>query len=236
MTCQGNDLCHELALQSANYRKCKKSTVHKEIRQNFGSAAVPLSRVILGLTLLLSIVWANVPSVADASGGMCELACCAGRTPHAVGSCMNGSCHAFLTGSTTKGHVHHEEPREQTEELCGLSQLKRDASRLMLLERVTMSSGFGAHSANSRGSSTSTPEKARISAAAFTKPCQLDCGTCGSGFTNSTRKRNSSALAYADHPRPPSGGARINLQYKPARKLSALGRLGAPRGPPFSFS
>ena len=207
----------------------------KENRQHFGSALVPLSRVILGLVLVVSTLWTNIPLVEDVSGPMCDLVCCVGRAPHAAGSCMNSSCHAFPTGGNDRVHTHHEEP-DEVEELCGLTGLTMNASWLSLVETVTTDPGSGAHSDLSQSTSTSTSDKAGVSAAVVTKPCQLDCGSCASGFTNSNRKRNSSALAYADRPRPPSRGELVDVAYQATRKLRGLSRRGVPRGPPLPLA
>src|SRR5690349_10464722 len=50
-------------------------------------------RTVLAVSLLLAFLASSFPLTTIASGPMCTLACCAGRPPHAAGSCMNGSCH-----------------------------------------------------------------------------------------------------------------------------------------------
>ena len=85
-------------------------SVAKLNRQSSRSPLVWVSRLLVGATLLLSLLASSFPLGTLASGPMCTLACCAGRAPHAAGSCMNGSCHAFLTGHPNKGHIHHERP------------------------------------------------------------------------------------------------------------------------------
>ncbi|PYS23280.1 MAG: hypothetical protein DMF72_09985 [Acidobacteria bacterium] len=63
---------------------------------------------------------------ADASvsaGNICTLACCAGRATHAAGSCMNGTCHTFLTGRSKTPTIHVPLPVHESEKLCGLPQL-----------------------------------------------------------------------------------------------------------------
>jgi hypothetical protein len=194
-----------------------------------------VARVILGATILLSILWANIPTAALASGPMCNLACCAGRAPHAAGSCMNGSCHAFLNAPSKKAHLHHEATTEQGEELCGLSRLKMKFGRLPIVKTVTVNSVSESDGA-APSRTSSAAQQASLSTTALTKPCQSDCGSCVSGFTSSNRQRNAAALAYADRPRPPSGVGLGNADYAPTQILSAMCRRGVPRGPPSSFA
>jgi hypothetical protein len=211
------------------------SIVPKLNRQSLRSA-IRVSRVLLGSALLLSILSLHIPTALVASGPMCKLACCAGRAPHAAGSCMNGSCHASLSGHTEKIHIDRETPIEQAEELCGLARLKANPIRIPLSEKLTIGFGLGASSDDSREASKSAADQAGMSTQALTKPCQPDCGSCASGFAGSNRQRNTAALAYADRPRPPSGVGFGNTTYRPTQPLSALCSRGAPRGPPLSFS
>jgi hypothetical protein len=177
-----------------------------------------VSRVILGSTLLLAILSANIPSSVIASGSICTLTCCAGRAPHAAGSCMHGSCNAVLSTGHKTSKVHRVNPTH-SEQFCGLSRrvVTKSVARLLV---------------------NRTPQPARsdpASAAAFVKPCQPDCGGCASGFANSNHKRNAATLAHAVRPRPPTDGL---FDFASQRKqiLNPLCRQGAPRGPPFSFS
>lgn len=195
-----------------------------------------VARVVLGSTVLLSIICANIPTSAIASGSMCQLSCCAGRAPHAAGSCMNGSCHAFLTAPTKTAHIRHQAPHEQAEELCGLRQLKTNIGRSLLMEPMVAGLDVGGHSLHSHGASKGATHEATVSTRAVTRPCQSDCGSCASGWTRSKRQRNAAALSYSNRPRPPSGSELVNIEYLPIRKRSVLGRRSAPRGPPYSFS
>jgi hypothetical protein len=192
----------------------------------------PFARAILATGLLLGLLLGSVPFAVVTSAASCKLACCAGRAPHAAGSCMNGSCHVSLNGGTQQRHIHSEAAIEPGEHLCGLSRIKLHAARLPVTESVTIDA---ASSLLDKGPPGSTTDQTSISTTVLTKPCQADCGSCGSSFTNLNRQRNSGALAYADRPRPPSGVRLSKVDFKPTRKLSALCRRGAPRGPP-SFS
>src|SRR4051794_5140490 len=82
-----------------------------------------IARVFLATILLLGFVASTLPLESIASGPLCTLSCCAGRAPHAAGSCMNGSCHAFLG----KDSSHHRAPvgTQVNEQLCGLARAVR---------------------------------------------------------------------------------------------------------------
>ena len=105
-------------------------------KEKLRSTLSRVSRVILGAMLLVAILSANIPSSVIASGPMCTLACCAGRAPHAAGSCMNGSCHAFLAGHNQKPHIHQTRVRV-AEQVCGLSRATKNASRLLFMQMAT---------------------------------------------------------------------------------------------------
>lgn len=214
-------VCHDRISQ-----RNRKRSVPKRKKQSLDSTVRRVSRVLLGSTLLLSVLWVNIPFAAIATGPMCTLACCVGRAPHAAGSCMNGSCHAVLA-SSQKLQI-HQTRIAPTEQLCGLTRVTRNATRPRLIPRVATEPN--------PATSKTAQDHSSVSTGALTKPCQPDCGSCPSGFAGSNRQRNAAALAYADRPRPPSGVGFGNGDFRPTPLLSALCRRGAPRGPPPSFS
>lgn len=189
----------------------------------------PFARAILASGLLLGLLLGSVPFTIVTSAASCKLACCAGRSEHAAGSCMNGSCHVSLNGGRQKRHIHSEAAIEPGEHLCGLPRIKLYAARRPVTAPVTIDA---TSSLLDKGPPGSTIDPASVSPTALTKPCRADCGSCGSSFTNSNRQRNSGALAYADRPRPPSGVGLGKVVLSSTRKLRALCRRGAPRGPP----
>ena len=190
------------------------------------SFVVRVARVILGSMLLLAILTAYIPSAAVDNSPMCKLSCCAGMAPHAAGSCMDGSCHAFLTNHTDKLR-NQTKSHGKSEQLCGLELLKKNVSQLPFTPIPVVD--------QSREASRSRSHLLRVSTSALTKPCQSDCGSWASSVARSSEDR-SAVLAYADQPRPPSGIGFGNVDYGRARKLSALCRRGTPRGPPLCFS
>jgi hypothetical protein len=133
---------------------------------------------------------------------MCTLACCAGRAPHAAGSCMNGSCHAVLSHKQ-KLHIHRETRIEPVEQLCGLSRVTRNLSRLLFIRTVTTESS-PADTQYSREPSKTASDHTNISTAELPKPSQPDCGAGTVSSTNQRRPRESATHSFADRARPPS--------------------------------
>jgi hypothetical protein len=188
---------------------------------------VRLAKLIVGSLLLWSVLAANIPFSASAADQMCTLACCAGMAPHAAGSCMDGSCHAFLGPKSHKIHL-QVEAFQPSEELCGLSQIELNA-------QLNISKSLTGLVSTERSRDSLAPEDS-ISRTSLTKPCKPDCGSCASGFTNTKRQRNPAALGYAVRPRPPSGYGLSRFGYSLSQDLSSLCNQGAPRGPPVPFS
>jgi hypothetical protein len=177
---------------------------------------ISTARVLLASVLLTAFLSAIVPWGSVSAGSMCTLECCAGRAPHASGSCMDGSCHATLL--TAQAAAKNHQP-DQIESFCGLTR------KIETKSFVRMRVDVGAHSSPNQ-----------FLAAAFKPPCQADCGGCTSGFTNSNRQRNSGAFAGANRPRPPTDAHLFDFRYQRTRILTTNCRPGAPRGPPVSFS
>jgi hypothetical protein len=204
--------------------------VRKLHRQTLGSTLSRIARVILGAMLLLAILSANIPSSVLASGPMCTLACCAGRAPHAAGSCMNGSCHAFLAGHNQKLHVHHETRIEHVEQLCGLSRVNKNASRLRFIQTVrTESSPADTH--YSRESKTA-PDQASVSTGALTKPCQPDCGAGTISSSNQRRPRESATHSLTDRARLASNPGSLAAANNAIYAREAIHWQANPRAPP----
>jgi hypothetical protein len=131
---------------------------------------------------------------------------------------MDGSCEAVL--STHKTRTAHR--LIQGDKLCGLNR----ALATKIAGRMTVN----------RAPRPAKSDSATISAAAFVKPCQPDCGGPASGFAGSNRQRISATMAHAVRPRPPTDLHLLDLARHGAQTLDALCRQGAPRGPPLSIS
>jgi hypothetical protein len=171
---------------------------------------VRVARTFLAALLLTAFSAGVVPLVPVSAGSTCQLECCAGRAPHASGSCMHGSCQANLSAPA---HGHHA--TEPVDEFCGLP--KKIETKSFPRSRIK---------------STAHLSSDHIASLAFEKTCQPDCGGCALGSTNTNRQRNSSAIASSDRPRPPTNLRLANLAYSPVQTFRAQRRQGAPRGPP----
>lgn len=180
------------------------------------SGLVSVARIMLAAMLLTAFFAGVVPLVPVSAGSLCQRECCAGRAPHASGSCMDGSCEANL--SAAPAHSHHAEANP-VDKLCGLP---------AKIETKSFP--------RTRNKSTAPLSSDQVASSAFEKPCQVDCGSCASSSTNSNRQRNSSAIAGAHRPRPPTTLNLPNSGSHPVQTLGAQRRQGAPRGPPSSFS
>jgi len=191
-----------------------------------------VARTILAALLLLTLLSASLPLTTIASGPTCKLACCAGRAPHAAGSCMNGSCHAFLMGRAKTSKIHLQFPVHESEQLCGLR--RRTTRNSVVSLRGSIALTLAASSERSRGSRT--PGAANVSTSTLGKPCQPDCGTGALSSSSQSRPRDSGATSYADKPRPPSTARHEHSLFSHAKALDALCRRSRPRGPPISSS
>jgi len=176
--------------------------------------------VLLASVLLAGLLASIFPLETLATGRTCSLACCAGRTPHAAGSCMDGSCHAALKKHSSQIHSSHR--KEITEQLCGLARFARILKSREPSETLEVSS-----QKNESGTT-------RLSSNPITKPCAPDCGSCGPGFTNQNRERNT--LTLITRTRPPSDVRLIAIRSSLTRQLRALCRHCGPRAPPLPFS
>jgi len=206
--------------------------VPKLNKKRLASTVSRAARVILGAMLLLAILAAHIPSSAVAIGSMCTLACCAGRAPHAAGSCMNGSCHAFLKGRAQTSKIHLQLPVYESEHLCGLPRSSTRNSVMSL--RGSRALTLAASSERTRGSHA--PDAASVYMSTIGKPCEPECGTGTFSSSSQSRQRDSSAISYADKPRPPTATRLAYSPFNVAKTLDALCRRSRPRGPPLTSS
>jgi hypothetical protein len=205
------------------------------------------ARVFIAVTLLLTLIAGGISLPAAASGPLCTLACCTGRAPHAVGSCMNGSCDVGAsrhdTASSHQAHHHHEqqaaEQSEQSSVFPGAvaSAGGAEMGEVPTIEALPYDSATDASDrADSTEPTSNRSSSLAMSAIVITKPCHPDCGACASGFGATKRSRNSVMLRDCNRPlRPPV--VKLPGDRQPlTRTRSALGRQTVPRGPPFFFS
>lgn len=207
------------------------------------------ARAILAVTLLLTLVGGTIVLPAKASGPLCTLACCAGRAPHAAGSCMNGSCHAGVTthnpasSNSHQFHHHHDQqPAEESDQSSVFPGAKASVGGAEIGDVPTIVASSYEASANGTGQALTTEEASNrsngpgMSATVLSKPCHPDCGACASGFATPKRSRQAATLAGSNHAQPPSSVKLAAGRHSLTHTRSALGRQCAPRGPPLFYS
>jgi len=169
------------------------------------------ARIILAVSVLAGFASAVTPLATNASGPRCTLSCCAGRAPHAAGSCMSGTCHAFVRTSQPGGlRAQFHAP----EHFCGLSRIEKAAQSSIIPTK-------------------STPDLIEFRSA-LTRPCDADCQVCGAGAVSSHRGKNMGLTAYRSQALP----ARRQFDFR-AVSISTFGARCdpcAPRGPPESLA
>ena len=183
--------------------------------------SVTAAKLALAVTLLVAFLSSIAPLGPVSAGSKCRLECCAGRAPHASGSCMDGACQAFLL-THSKAARRRQAKQEPGDHFCGLD-------RAVVVKNVT-------RMRVNHAPAQVTSDPAPASAAAFVRPCQPDCGACACGFSNPNRQKNSAAIADAVRPRGPKAIHRFYPEYHRTHILDALSRQCAPRGPPPFFS
>lgn len=185
------------------------------------------AREFFAILLLCSVVIVAVPFVTVSAGSICTLDCCAGRAPHAAGSCMSGACHAAIT---IKRHARGRRTASlRSDVFCGLSFSPATISNRLAVKRTIRDP-----------SSTKTSQKEstqrEFSATSFGRPCPPDCSGWASGFTNLNQQRNSAAFTHAKRPGAPSGTRLRYLHEDFTQARVGLCRRCIPRGPPTFFS
>lgn len=179
-------------------------------------------RAILAALILCSMVALVLPLSSASAASSCQLDCCAGRAPHAAGSCMSGACHARIKNKRP-AHTHLNST-EKSEELCGLS------SRPLAIARRVAASNVSAH----RTINSKSPQS-ELSATAAGRPCPQDCGGLASGFA--TAKQSRKVVFRPDQSlRPQSVIGSNDFFIQSVKSRAGLRRRSIPRGPPPSFA
>lgn len=190
-------------------------------RRGSFTAVVKLAmRAVIAVTLLLTLVGGNLILTATASNDLCTLACCAGRAPHAAGSCMQGSC--------APNHAHHDQTStvhdDDTVLPAAFAGVTAGAHGTDMNEVPTVDASVDNSSVKLEHSNTS--------AATLSKPCLPDCGACNSTFNSSKRPRNVAARSGRYSVRRPRS-LRIVREDQPIISSSrGLADDSNPRGPP----
>ena len=179
-----------------------------------------IARATLATLLLAALLASVAPLDTFATGPMCTLDCCAGRAPHAAGSCMDGTCHAAL-----RKRANHSHPSQTGigERLC--------SSSLHMLRRLPLGS---TNKTPPRPTNTERKKAPQLSSNTVSKPCLPDCGGIGSSFA-AADYRNHAAVGRGQQLRPNTGTDAANGYLALLVTPTALLRQHAPRAPPISF-
>ena len=186
-----------------------------------------IARSVLAAVLSVAFLGGSFQLAQSASGSLCTLTCCAGRAPHAAGSCMNGSCRAPLKISR---HPHAHIYNQTSDQFCGV---ERVATRKGSWLRLTASRDISS-ARDAQGQSKQTTNPA-TTVAGVTKPCDPTCGGMSISSTQ-TRPRESTAAAFADKPRPPTQSQILEARFACRKILNGFWRQRGPRGPPAASS
>jgi hypothetical protein len=170
-----------------------------------------LSGIAIALLLAAGFFSSVVPIASVSAGNICTLTCCAGRAPHAAGSCLNGTCHAAIRLRKRTNRF----ATEPTEKLCGLKSFKARSFDRTVVPPPAEQNG-------------SQPLALQISM--LVRPCQPDCGGV-SGFASSYSQDKTIAIAAADQPWS-LALSRSRTAFNRAETLGIQCRECAPRGPP----
>ena len=185
------------------------------------------ARLLCALMLSLTFLSAGTLLVASSSSSPspCERACCAGKAPHAAGSCAHGACHASLP-SRRKSSNHGRRIRQPIDQLCGVPRRVQTASSL---QKASLRLTGGTPGPRARANSDQT----RVSVASLSSPCQPGCGVASS--VNASQ-RNAATLSHHRRPQPLRDIRLNRLDHSASSVLDALSGQCSPRGPPISFS
>ena len=179
------------------------------------------ARAILAALILFALLALAFPLNSASAASACQRDCCAGRAPHAAGSCMTNACHARI--KTNRRAPVPFLTRTRDEELCGLS------TRPVAVARRLAAANLSAHRiTNSR---LTQPE---LAATFLSRPCLQVCGGLASSFANAKQPRK--ACAGPTHPPRPQTAIRGYVFVQPVQSRAGLGRLSIPRGPPPSIA
>jgi hypothetical protein len=171
--------------------------------------------VLLALLLIAGFISAVAPIASVFAGNTCALACCAGRAPHAAGSCMDGTCHAAVR-VRNKTSRFSSEPTT-IEKLCGVKSLK-----VTNLARTIVP----------RQAQPGKSQPSWLEASMWIRPCEPDCRAATFSTANQRRPREKAGLSFADRGRRPSALRSLATQNIFVYQCDALRWQANPRAPP----
>jgi hypothetical protein len=146
---------------------------------------------MLALVLLSGVAPLNTLSRSH----QCRMACCAGKSPHAEGSCSV----AFATET-------QEEPaKEQVEEHAAHSHHAHQHASGATSEIASSDHDASKHqTAQPPSSGKKSSRTLNVASQAMTTPCSPECAAAASASMQLPRPRDAAAMSVAGNPRPPT--------------------------------
>lgn len=184
------------------------------------------ARTILALLLLTVLLSGSLPFTSVSATSICNLACCAGKAPHAAGSCMGGSCHDELSNHST----HDLTADQETETLCGVPKHLTSLKSVPVVEFPTIEAE-DTQDTSSAGQVTHTNGN-HFSVSSVETPCRQDCGGGAFNSSNSKRPSNPGIVSQSNPLRPQSSVALAQVEFNRTQTLAALCLKCSPRAPP----
>ena len=169
--------------------------------------------VLLALLLTAGFISTAAP-IASVAGNTCKLSCCAGRAPHAAGSCLDGTCQAALR-LRKKSKLHQHAPVD--EKLCG-SHLIRLKTYATVVDR---------RDKNENG------QRASFHFSSFRQPCTLDCAGCA--VFSMSKSQSKCAVLPVSNQLPAGRHKCLSASFDRTETLDVSCRQHSPRGPPDRF-
>lgn len=221
-----------------------------------GARYAVILKLAMAVALALAQFAGGAPLQALTSQRACAMACCAGKLPHAAGSCKHGACHVDLS-------IKRAETENKTASHCAThGSAAMPSGAAVMHDEAGMSDS--AYMPDAPAASVPMPEQSHgtvkietvnagtspepqvnddkpqpagnLSARVMGSPCPQDCGAGAFNYTNQSRPREQAALAFAVRPRPPSAAVYVHSFNHSINSLDALRRSSVPRAPPRSFS
>ncbi|MDT4969680.1 MAG: hypothetical protein QOJ64_4417 [Acidobacteriota bacterium] len=176
---------------------------------------------MLGLVLLSAIA----PLSSFSSSHQCHMACCAGKAPHAEGSCSVAFASEIEPNATDDGEEAVEEPSAHAHH--GAS---APAEESVSHDSHNVASRHSAH--HSSSAHTESSQSLTAASPAMTAPCSPECAAAAVAPTHSRRPRDGAAMAFACSPRPPTLVLIRNVISDIVLPSSESRRQVRPRAPP----
>lgn len=194
-----------------------------------------MARAFVAALLIVVLLGGVAPFSTFPATAVCTMECCVGLPPHET-----GSCHMNMSAGTPGPHETEAcAMTEATDEVTGGAMGMEDSHSSFEAVTIDASDHCNRKSTaeGARFPSTNDPHtQASLAAQSLTKPCPPECGTGVMGFAQLQRSRDTSALADALRPRPPTIARQSRFIEANLFTTTALHKRVRPRGPPPSFS